>query len=240
MGNVIARIPLTGGPKGGKTTIKEEIKRMLEEEYGYKVFLVQETATEIIKSGFIPTAKPKDGNKKEMDQFERTNIAFQQMILDLQIAKEKAFELAAQAEEKDVVIIYDRGIMDNKGYLIKNLGEKGRITFEMMIDRYHLTEEEIMNRYDAVISLGSSVRITKFDDQSIDNTTKRIESGEEEAIEVDNNVDSVWKSHQKYIRIEAAENFEEKVNTVLNTIRNIIENKKGQKLTKKINQEKSR
>ena len=213
---------------------------MLEEEYGYKVFLVQETATEIIKSGFIPTGKPKDGNKKEMDQFERTNITFQQMILDLQIAKEKAFELAAQAEEKDVVIIYDRGVMDNKGYLIKNLGEKGRITFGMMIERYCLTEEEIMNRYDAVISLGSSVRITKFDDQSIDNTTKRIESGEEEAIEVDNNVDSVWKSHQNYIRIEAVENFEEKVNTVLNTIRNIIENKKGQKLTKKINQEKSR
>ncbi len=239
MGNVIARIAFSGGPKAGKTTIKEDTKKMIEEEYGFKVFLVPETATEIIEAGFIPSAKPEDGNKKKMTLFRRTNIAFQKMILDLQIAKELAFEIAAQAVEEDVVIIYDRGIMDNKGYLMKNLGQVvGRIIFEMMIRRYRLTEEKINNRYDAVIILETIAKIKEFSKKVENDNTKRIESGNEEAIEVDNNVTEAWKNHKNRIIIKATETPEEKKDLTLDTVRGILNKKlektQARKLTKKI------
>ena len=174
-----------------------------------------------------------------MNLFRRTNIAFQKMILDLQIAKELAFEIAAQAVEEDVVIIYDRGIMDNKGYLMKNLGQVvGRIIFELMIRKYRLTEEKINNRYDAVIILETIAKIKEFSKKVENDNTKRIESGNEEAIEVDNNVTEAWKNNKNRIIIKATETPEEKRDLTLDTVRGILNKKleknQARKLTKKI------
>jgi len=221
MGKVIARIPLTGGPKGGKTKIKEAIRNMIESEYGYKVFVVPETATEIINGGFIPIGDKNSSNERERYLFRETNIAFQQMILNMQIAKEQNYEIAAVTWPEDSVIIYDRGIMDNLGYLVMNLGEEGYKLFDRMLSEYNLTVEEIMKKYDAVLSLESSAKITSFANNA-DDTTIRIEADELGAMRVDKYVSAVWENHQNYQRITATEDFQEKINAVLEAIRKAI------------------
>ena len=230
MGKVISRIPLTGGPKGGKTTIKEAIKEMIEKEYGYKVFVVQETATEVINSGFIPSSMPKDGDLKKIIDYYKTNYAFQLMILILQLAKERAFEIAAEACPEDVVIIYDRAVMDNAGYLMKNLRDSE--IFVRMLQEQGYTIDDIMARYDGVISLGTSASIIDFNKSDVNDITKRLEDGSKEAEEVDYYVSQAWMSHPNYIRIEATEDVEEKKELVLAAVRGIINKNKTRKLQK--------
>ena len=46
----VKRIVFTGGPCAGKTTLIEKTEEYLKEK-GYKVIVVQETATQLLKSG---------------------------------------------------------------------------------------------------------------------------------------------------------------------------------------------
>ena len=102
----VTSIALTGGPCGGKTTSISILEQELTNK-GYKVFVVEEMATNIIKSG----AGPADINY----------MTFQCMMVALQDKRNQVYESMANeyAEEnnKDVVIIYDRGIPDCKGFL---------------------------------------------------------------------------------------------------------------------------
>lgn len=230
MGNVIARIPLTGGPKGGKTKIKEEIKKQIEKEYNCKVFVVPETATEVIKTGFIPASKPKGDNLAEWKEYYESNYAFQLVILILQLAKEQAAEIRAKFSPEDVVIIYDRGVMDNEGYVNKNIGEPG--LFDRMLAEQGLTREEIMARYDGVISLESSALIQEFKDQEIDDITERLEDDSKEAMEVDKYVSEAWEDHPNYMRIAATENFEDKIVQTVEAVKSIINKNLRRKVLK--------
>ena len=56
MGNLIAKIALTGGPCAGKTTTISRIEEHLV-EMGYHVLIVNECATETIKNGIRPFGK---------------------------------------------------------------------------------------------------------------------------------------------------------------------------------------
>ena len=50
MGKIVAKVVLTGGPCAGKTSALSKIESYFTER-GYKVLIVGESATEIIKSG---------------------------------------------------------------------------------------------------------------------------------------------------------------------------------------------
>lgn len=72
---------------------------------GYAVLFVPETATELIGDGVAPWTCG-------------TNAEYQKCQFKLQIEKEKIFEQAARtmAAEK-VLIVCDRGTLDNKAYM---------------------------------------------------------------------------------------------------------------------------
>ena len=53
MGQLVGKIVLTGGPCAGKTTALARIEQDLSEK-GYHVFVVGESATELIKGGIKP------------------------------------------------------------------------------------------------------------------------------------------------------------------------------------------
>lgn len=53
MAELIGKIVLTGGPCAGKTTALARIEEELTEK-GYRVFIVSESATELIKGGIKP------------------------------------------------------------------------------------------------------------------------------------------------------------------------------------------
>jgi len=76
---MVKKIVLTGGPCAGKTTALARIEEDLTEK-GYKVFVVGESATELIKSGVRPFGD------KCLDM-----VTFQKMIMLYQLQKEEIY-----------------------------------------------------------------------------------------------------------------------------------------------------
>ena len=105
----IHRIVITGGPCAGKTTAMQKIVQEFTEK-GYKVFVIAETATELINGGIKPF-----GNDPI------NAIEFQRYIMGTQLYKEHMFEKIANSTNKDTLILCDRGLFDNKAYLSNNV-----------------------------------------------------------------------------------------------------------------------
>ena len=80
MGKIVAKIVLTGGPCAGKTSALSKIEEIFTEK-GYKVLVVGESATEIIKGGIRPFGI------NAIDMY-----SFQDIILMYQYQKEKIYE----------------------------------------------------------------------------------------------------------------------------------------------------
>ena len=99
------KIAVTGGPCAGKTTALQEIVEEFTEK-GYKVFVISETATDLITSG----AKPFGDNPIEI-------LEFQRLVLEVQLYKERLFERIAESTQQDTIILCDRGVMDNRAYI---------------------------------------------------------------------------------------------------------------------------
>src|SRR5574344_1202059 len=136
MGKIVANIVLTGGPCAGKTTALAKIEEYYQER-GYKVLIVNESATELINGGIKPFGE------KALDI-----LKFQEVILKYQISKERIYkETASQyGENEKIIIIYDRGLIDNKAYI-------GQEKFDELLKKLKMQEIDIMDSYDMVIHL---------------------------------------------------------------------------------------
>ena len=103
----ITRICLTGGPCAGKTTALLTLYEKITEQ-GFKVLLVPEAATLMMKGGcFIQTGKMTfaDGVKFQI------NLMKTQMILE-----DVFLETALHGDQK-TILICDRGVMDGQAYV---------------------------------------------------------------------------------------------------------------------------
>ena len=134
------RIVLTGGPGSGKTTVLNSIVNIYS-SLGVKVIVVSETATEIINSGI----KPFGDDKIDL-------LDFQELVLSLQLSKEKLFDRSIELykkshPDKDILVIYDRGAIDNKAYI--NDKDFNSILNQVCQNSY----SSILNKYDLVIDL---------------------------------------------------------------------------------------
>ena len=213
---MVKRIVLTGGPCAGKTTVLSRIEQDLCER-GYRVFIVRESATELIAGGVAP--------------FEN-NVGlfnFQKLIMSYQYHKEEIYNKAAMnIEEEDIVIIYDRGLLDNKAYITD-------LEFEMVLDNLSLElgkkidETDIISRYDMVIHLMTSAGNKGY---SLENNKARYES-EKEAILLDKKTMNSWIMHDNLYIVNSTEKFDDKVNEVLLLIHNCLGEKTVVKREKK-------
>lgn len=193
MGRVVKKIVLTGGPSSGKSSSLEFIERHLT-NLGYLVLMVNESATELINSNI----KPFGGNKLKI-------VDFQDVILRYQLYKENLFkEAATEYMDKDIVILYDRGIMDEKAYI-------SDYEFEGLLKKYNLVEEELLNRYDVVIYLETGAKRKYY---VTENNKARYESARE-AIELDNRTYNAWSNHKNLYKIKCYENFVEKQREII-------------------------
>ncbi len=194
MGKVVKRIVLTGGPCAGKSSSLDLIQDYLINK-GYVVYTVQESATELINSGI----KPFGYNKLDL-------YKFQEVILKYQLDKEQLVEYVAKNFniDKDIVIIYDRAIIDNKAYI-------GQSDFDKLLDKYNLNEIDILDKYDLVIHLETAAKKNVY---TKDNNKARSEN-ELEAIDLDNKTYDAWKLHKNLVRVRCFDKFEDKQRKIL-------------------------
>lgn len=137
----ITKIVLTGGPGSGKTTMIEALKSNLKEK-GYKVIVVNETARELAEEGIAL------GGSYDYV------LHLQELVLKRQLHKERDIEdFAKNSCLKDVVILYDRGVLDNKAYLKLN------DDFKYMLIKNNEKEIKICDKYNLVIDLKSAANL---------------------------------------------------------------------------------
>ena len=102
---LVAKICLTGGPCGGKSTALAKIEKELT-DMGYKVLIINEVATRIINSGIKPFG---DDSISMLD--------FEEIMLKEQLTEEECYEKVAKLIDRKCVILCDRGIFDIKSFI---------------------------------------------------------------------------------------------------------------------------
>ncbi len=207
----IKKIVITGGPCAGKSTALERVKRAFSQR-GYTVLILSETATQIITGGVTPWAC-------------RTHADFQKCLLRLQIAKEEAFaEAAATMDAEKILIVCDRGALDNKAYL-------DEADFQKMIAKLGLTEAELLSRYDAVFHLVTAAKGGKAFYTTANNAART--ETPDEAAALDDRLIAAWSGHPRFRVIDPFADFETKIGCLIAAVASLLgepdDRKEGEK-----------
>lgn len=196
----ITKIVITGGPCAGKSTAMRCIENTFS-EMGYTVLFIAETATELITSGVAPWTC---GSSTE----------FQKCQMKLQLAKENVFEQAARTMAVDkVLIVCDRGIIDNKAYMKDE-------EFAEAIRAIGCNEVELRDHYDAVFHLVSAAKGAEHFYTTANNSA-RTETAEE-AAELDERLIAVWTGHPHFRVIDNSTSFEGKLRKLIAEISSFL------------------
>lgn len=199
---MIKKIVLTGGPGSGKTTVIESIKKNFSRKY--KVIFVDETASYLINMGIRPFG---DGAISMLD--------FQELVLKAQLSKEDILDLSINyLKEKNIIIIYDRGLLDNCAYISKE-------EFQLILNRLEkkYTINDFLERYDLVINL-----VGRKDLYTTENNPARSEHVDE-AIKLGEKNLSSWLGHKNLKIVLPKDDINEKIREVLNYINKVLEEK---------------
>ena len=193
--NKITRIVLTGGPCAGKTTGLAQVEQRLT-SLGYTVVIMEEMATQAMKSGVNITNLKED---------------FQYLLVKLQKQRDEIYNETLKNIEGNIVILYDRGILDGKAYSEEK-------EFADVLRRVGLKENEVRGYYDAVFHL-SSVAIGAEEYYTKENNKVRIESTIEEAVDADHRTLNCWVGH-KHLRVidNEGKNFNQKIDYLVKEI----------------------
>lgn len=192
----ITKIVITGGPCGGKSTAMTWIESNLS-KHGYTVLFIPETASELILGGVAPWTV-------------NTNYDFQKALVSLQIQKERVFEMAANnMEEEKILIVADRGILDNKAYMTN-------AEFDSLCHELGGSETTFRDSYDAVFHLVTAAQgAEKF--YTLANNQARTETPEQ-AIAMDQKIISCWTGHPYLRIIDNSTDFNTKMKRLLKEI----------------------
>ena len=196
----IWKFVITGGPCAGKTEAIKIIKQELTNK-GLKVIAVPETATELISSEITP--------------WEVGRNKFQFLLLERSLNKEITAEKAAESFNQDVVIIYDRGLLDGKAYMQAE-------PFMDELKKYNEDEKTVLDRYNAVFHLVTTANGAE-DFYTLANNEARTESIKD-AIKLDDRLIDIWSNHKNFKIIDNSTNFELKMERLLKEIDYAINN----------------
>lgn len=200
--STVTKIALTGGPCGGKSTSISTLEQELTDK-GYKVFVVDEMATNVILSGAGP---------RVISGFE-----FQKAIIKLQYERSKVYDEIAKKYSEDtgkpVVIVYDRGIPDGKAFISK--GE-----YLDILASLGLSDMEVMDYYDGVFHLTTAADgATEF--YTLLNNAARTETTKE-AMERDRDCLKAWAGHNHLRVLKNDCSFEKKVENLIKEVHALL------------------
>ena len=195
----ITKVVLTGGPCAGKTTAMSWIQNYFQKQ-GYKVLFIPETATELITGGLTPWET-------------KTNNDFESILFDLQMEKEKLYEEGAKKLNNDkILIVCDRGLLDNKAYMSKR-------EFDYLLKSKKLSEVKLRDSYDAVFHLVTAAKGAKKY-YNLDNAART--ETVDEASRLDDNIIASWTGHPHLRIIDNSSDFETKMKRLLKEITNVL------------------
>ena len=185
----ISKIVITGGPCAGKTTAMSWIQNAFT-KLGYDVLFVDETATQLITGGAAPWLNT-------------SNRDFQWHLLQLQLAKEKAFaDIARTMKKNKILIVCDRAAMDNCAYMTEQ-------DFGWVLRQLQTNKVALRDRYDAVFHLVTAAKgAEKY--YTLANNQARTETVEE-AVALDDRLIAAWTGHPHFRVIDNSTGFEEKM-----------------------------
>ena len=196
------KIVLTGGPCAGKTTALVKIMEHFS-SIGYKVFIIPELPTLFLQAGM-------DYLTDNKDLFYEGEKA----TLEKQIALEDKFLQMAKSVKQPVLIVCDRGTMDISAYM-------NPVLWNQIISDAKMNNEMLRSRYDAVLHLVSAADgAEQFYTTATNN--KRTE-GIELARILDKKVIQAWSEHPHLRVINNHEDFETKLERVLQEISDVLE-----------------
>lgn len=202
-GHRVIRLVITGGPCSGKTTAIDRIIKEFSKE-GHRLLVMPETATQLIGGGISPASC--------MSMF-----GYQRWQLRLQLAKEEIYNGAAgeisEANDTDILIICDRGMLDNAAYVTDE-------EFEPLLAELNLTKQECLSWYDAVFHLTTTAKgVPEF--YTLENNRSRYESPEEAAA-LDDRLLHAWGEHPRRYVLDNSTGFEEKLQNLIGNIRSFL------------------
>ncbi|MBQ9155865.1 MAG: ATP-binding protein [Eubacterium sp.] len=202
-GYKVVRIVVTGGPCGGKTTAIDRIKEVFQKE-GYQILIIPETATQLITNGISP-------------RICKSMASYQYWQMRMQLEKEKIYSGAAEEIAgvwgKDILIICDRGMLDNKAYVTDE-------EFEELLQELGYTEGDCLSWYDGVFHMMTAAKgAEKF--YTLSNNAARGETLEEAAALDDRGI-YVWENHPVHVILDNSTGFEEKLQRLTDGIRNVL------------------
>ena len=198
----VINLVLTGGPCAGKSTGLSRIEQELTNR-GYKVYVVAETATEVIMGGIKPSEVPW--------------LEFQKSIFEIQTIKEKIFRERASEYSKehnvDSVIIYDRGLLDAKAFMNDS-------DYNTLLKVEKCKEIEVKDSYDGVFHLKTAADGAE-EFYTLENNGARSESPEQARI-VDKKIIQAWTGHPHLRIIDNSTNFREKIDRLMAEIYGLL------------------
>ncbi|MBO7483915.1 MAG: AAA family ATPase [Alphaproteobacteria bacterium] len=190
----VTQIVITGGPCAGKTTCLSTLEQRLTEK-GYKVITVSEASTEMTLSGIqVP---------------EIGLLAYEKLLIEFQLAKEKMAKEAASLYPKSVILL-DRGIPDCLAYMQPN-------DYEKAIQRHNMMYNEVLNRYDAVFHLVTAAKGAEEFYTCANNPARR-ENNLDVARLTDERTQQAYIGHPHLRVIDNSSNFQEKVNRLCHEV----------------------
>ncbi|MBR5228018.1 MAG: AAA family ATPase [Clostridia bacterium] len=185
---------ITGGPSAGKTTALSRLERVFSDK-GYKVIIMPEVATQVILSGF---------NSKELSVDD-----FQRVIIERGINSEETLRKVVNKFKKDVVVFYDRGILDSKAYMSNE-------SFVRILKENGLSEITVRDSYDAVFHLVTAA-IGAENAYTTENNKARMENVEQ-AREKDKKTRDAWIGHSHMRVIDNSTGFKEKIDRLIKEV----------------------
>ena len=196
----LLKIALTGGPCGGKTAATCRIQDAFT-KLGYKVFLINETATELLSTGVTPAS---------LGRYDYQSKQFFMQSTKEDVCGQEALSCGADK----VLIVCDRGLPDNAAYLSMN-------DFYFLLKEHDMSRLETLLRYDAVFMLRSAAN--ESDElYSVKSNPVRTESARQ-AVELDEKLLLAWADHPNLYVIEAKKSFVDKINEVLTRLAEFAE-----------------
>lgn len=198
------------GPCGGKSSILAHMQKVLP-GMGFKVVSVPEASTMIVTNG---------GQYPGMSEEKRgLLLEYETVLVRLQLQLEETFVALAEYYRKqgdNVVVVYDRGMLDVKAYAPADI-------WQALLAEFHQTEEELLARYDIVVHLVTAADGAEAFYTSANNAA-RIETADQ-AKELDTRTFNCWKGHSQLHRVEnkSVENaFSVKINDTLQVLNSFV------------------